>query len=472
METGTADAWSVAEVIAHLTMVEQHTVDGLRDITAEAPREPTFWRQWHLPLRFAKWRDVKFTRPIPPAAALLRERESMLAMWGEGHKRPFRILDGTSLFRAAECVRTAGDDVASRELNTCSKFKRRRQNSATSGASSDVARQERPATKEANMRIVPSMNDSIRRLMSRAMRMTCVGVSVSLGALLHVPCRAQAPANAPAQPQEKNSTSQAGTNSSPKAKRLILKNGSDEAVREYQVQGERVRYYSIERSEWEEVPTDLVDWEATRNSERAEEEKNQALVETVDKREKARQTDMAADVDASLEVAPSVFLPPEVGIYVLDGNAVFPLTQAEANEKTDKKRLLEQVVVPIPVVASRHNIVLDSNRARFRLQDNQPEFYVRLTDPEEPRLHLVKAKIRGNTRIVESLDTAFKNTTTKSEEIPLQVWAMAHGVYRLTLATGLAAGEYAFVEERPEKDANLPVWDFGVDKGQAAKSTK
>lgn len=243
-------------------------------------------------------------------------------------------------------------------------------------------------------------------------------------------------------------------------------------MREYQVQGDRVRYYSIERSEWEEVPTDMVDWVATKKSEAADQNKNQSLVETVQRQEKERQADMPADVDASLEVAPNIFLPPGVGIFVLDGKGVFPLTQAEASEKTDKKRILEQVVVPIPVVASRHNIVLDSNQSRFRVQSSQPEFYVRLEDPEQPQLHLVKVKIHGNTRIVESLDTAFKNTTTKSEEIPFQVWTLATGVYRLTLPTELAAGEYAILEERPGKEVKLLVWDFGVDKGHAPKSAK
>ena len=34
--------------------------------------------------------------------------------------------------------------------------------------------------------------------------------------------------------------------------KLYLKDGSFQVVREYQVQTDRVRYYSIERSDWEE----------------------------------------------------------------------------------------------------------------------------------------------------------------------------------------------------------------------------
>src|SRR5215469_7237327 len=47
--------------------------------------------------------------------------------------------------------------------------------------------------------------------------------------------------------------------------RLILKDGSYQIVRKYEVVGDRVRYISLERSgEWEELPYDLVDRNATK----------------------------------------------------------------------------------------------------------------------------------------------------------------------------------------------------------------
>src|SRR3954453_6096756 len=47
--------------------------------------------------------------------------------------------------------------------------------------------------------------------------------------------------------------------------RLVLKDGSYQVVRKYQVVGDRVRYMSMERGgEWEELPSNLVDWEATK----------------------------------------------------------------------------------------------------------------------------------------------------------------------------------------------------------------
>src|ERR1035441_10431968 len=51
--------------------------------------------------------------------------------------------------------------------------------------------------------------------------------------------------------------------------KLYLKDGGFHLVREYQVQTDRVRYYSVERSQWEEMPLDLVDLKRT-ESEMAE----------------------------------------------------------------------------------------------------------------------------------------------------------------------------------------------------------
>jgi len=45
--------------------------------------------------------------------------------------------------------------------------------------------------------------------------------------------------------------------------RLYLKDGGHHMVREHKVEGDRVRYYSVERGDWEEIPLELIDLKKT-----------------------------------------------------------------------------------------------------------------------------------------------------------------------------------------------------------------
>jgi len=253
----------------------------------------------------------------------------------------------------------------------------------------------------------------------------------------------------------------------PPGKKLILTDGTFQMVREYKIEGDRVRYYSLEQSQWEEIPFGMVDWNATKKAEVTQKEDREAELSRLREEEKARSS-APVDVDASVEVAPGVFLPPGEGIFVLDGTSVFPLSQAETDIRMNKTQLLKQVLVPIPIIPTRHSISLKGAHAKFRVTNSQPEFYMRTADAREPDLDLIHAHVHGDKRQIENLDTLFTQETAKRSAVAIERWQLVKGVYRFTLSQPLAPGEYAFGEIVPGEGMNLYVWDFGVD-GTAPK---
>lgn len=250
-----------------------------------------------------------------------------------------------------------------------------------------------------------------------------------------------------------------------------MKDGSLLVVSSYEVKGDRVRYYSVERSEWEEAPAALIDWDATKKLQDSEAAQQEELVEKV-RKEEAEAKAMAIDVDESLEVAPHIFLPPGEGIFLLDGKAIFPLSQSEASSKLSKGRMAEQVLIPIPILASRHTVFLKGARASLRITNPTPEFYLRTTDPVEPDVELIVVRVKGKYRQIENIDTLFSQTQEKRKTILMQQWPVAKGVYRFTLGEPLKPGEYAVAESTPKEGMNLMVWDFGVDLQRSLASKK
>jgi hypothetical protein len=254
----------------------------------------------------------------------------------------------------------------------------------------------------------------------------------------------------------------------PRGKKLVLLDGSFQLVREYQRQGDRVRYYSVERSAWEEIPASLVDWPATEKA-AAEVEAQQKALEAKAKamRTEALAADLA-DVDKSVEVRPGVFLPDETGFYVVDGDKVFPLAQDKVETHTDKGRVAEKVLSGVSIINDKYHLEIEGKRAKARVRSVEPQFYFRPEDGREPRLSLVRVEVKGDKR---ELMTETKNIVGdqhyKSDDISLQTWDAARGVYRFTIDTALQPGEYALVETVSEGVAGY-VWDFGVEAPREA----
>jgi len=259
----------------------------------------------------------------------------------------------------------------------------------------------------------------------------------------------------------------------PRGEKLVMKDGTSQVVSSYQIQGDRVRYFSVEREEWEEVPAAMVDWAATKNAQTAAAKQEEALDEKVKAQDAAAMV-APLDVDASLEVVPGVFLPPGEGIFILDGRAIFPLHQSAATGKLSKKRLVEQVLVPVPIVPSRQDVELAGAHASFRITNPSPEFYLRTADPGQPEVELIEAHVHGDKRHIENVDSLFTQKSEKRKTISLQAWEVAKGVYRFTLGQPLKPGEYALAEVSAKEGMDLLVWDFGVDPARrtAAKNPK
>ncbi len=249
-----------------------------------------------------------------------------------------------------------------------------------------------------------------------------------------------------------------------RGQKLMLKDGSFQLVREYAVQGDRVRYYSLDRSQWEEIPTDLVDWDATGKVAAEQQRQEAAIVAKVHNQEEARLA-QPLDIDASLEVAPKIFLPPGAGLFAFDGKAVLPVPEAETTSKLSKGHFLEQVVVPVPIIPTRHNVSIQGMHAKLRLRTDQPEFYMRTADARTPDMELIRAKAHGENRQIENVDELFGQQRAAGDTVSMQRWEIARGVYRFTLSKPLAPGEYALAEAVGDENMSLYVWDFGVDAG-------
>jgi hypothetical protein len=276
-----------------------------------------------------------------------------------------------------------------------------------------------------------------------------------------------------------------------RGKKLILKDGSYQMVRDWEllpdpsVKGHpestgRIRYYSVERSRYEELPASLVDFAATRAAEKEQADRDAALQEEI----AAGRIERLAgeiDVDSSIEVSPGLFLPDDqAGMWVLvpdnanpQRSLLLPLAQVGAESRVDKGRLITKIFVPIPIIPGKHRVELAGKQAILRLTDSSPEFYIRTEDKREPEVELIQVKVKGNKREVEVLETWFTGENReKRQAVSVQRWPVARGVFRLTMSQALAPGEYVLAEILPGEGMNLYVWDFGVDSPAPAKSVR
>jgi len=235
--------------------------------------------------------------------------------------------------------------------------------------------------------------------------------------------------------------------------RLYLKDGSDHLVREYQVLADRVRFYSIERSGWEELPLELVDLARTeREQKRLEQERRE--------RSEEDRIERQAEREARTELHR---VPLDDGVYWVNGVEITPLKQGETKVKGNKRRSVLKAVSPIPVVAGKGTVELEGARAEFAVNTPSPQFYVRLEKAE--RFGLARLTPKKDSRIVEDLTIVpiSKEVVEEQKEVEIFRQQLAPSVYKIWPVEPLQPGEYAVVEFTPDK-LNIQVWDFAYRK--------
>jgi len=231
--------------------------------------------------------------------------------------------------------------------------------------------------------------------------------------------------------------------------RLYLTDGTYHLVREYHIEGDRVRYYSVERSEWEEIPLKLVD---LRRTQAEEAERRQAL-----EREARALAEEEAFEREQRRLAARV--PPEPGVYLLVGDEIRPIPQAESKIATSKRRAVLKVLTPVPVVPGKANIELDGERSKNLVTTERPEFFIRLSTPE--RFGLVRLWAGKGVRVVQKWNIIPVSNEIIEEQQDVEVFRqqLADDLYKIWPLEALKPGEYAVIQYTQGK-GNLQVWDF------------
>lgn len=275
------------------------------------------------------------------------------------------------------------------------------------------------------------------------------------------------------------------------AKRLILKDGSYQLAVKYETKGDRVRYLSAERNEWEELPKDLVDWPATEKFEKdraagVASPETQAL-------DKELEAERKEDEAKSPHVAPGLRLPDDTGVYLLDTFQNQPqLVEIQQSggqvNKNMKGNILRATINPI--ASSRQTVELEGTHAKIQSHVTQPAIFVSVAEdtvvsPDQPqktaavakqsdplRFKLVRMQTKQDKRIVGAIKIAVYGKVSQqqnlvpshAEVLPGSSWV------KVTPDAPLTPGEYAVVEMLGNEGMNLYVWDFGVNPSAPANA--
>ncbi len=287
------------------------------------------------------------------------------------------------------------------------------------------------------------------------------------------------------------------------AKRLILKDGSYQAVSKYEIKGDRVRYLSAERGEWEELPKSLVDWPATEKYEK--DRASGASTPEAVQVDKEFEAERRADETRSPHVLPGLQLPDEGGVFLLDTYQsqpeLVPIDQRTGGvNKNMKGNILRSAVNPI--ASNRQTVEVPGKHAPVQSHVAVPALYVNLDrDPEADadetpapaksddasegksegkkdaplppteRFRIVRLEPKGDKRVVGNIKIAvYGKISQDAKFVASTAQPMTGGWVKLTPTESLPPGEYAVVEMLGKEGMNLYVWDFGVNPNAPANT--
>ena len=272
------------------------------------------------------------------------------------------------------------------------------------------------------------------------------------------------------------------------SKRLILTDGTYQLATKWEVKGERVRYLSAERNEWEEVPKSMVDWAATDKY-----EKERAAGKPAPEAaalDKELEAERQADEARSPHVAPGLRLPDDGGVILLDTFQTQPqlveLQQSSGElNKNMKGNILRATINPI--AGSKQIIELPGLHAKIQAHVTVPAIYVNLEQQDQldkavqiaekakeqdlpwDRFHIVRLQNSKDKRIVGDIKIAMYGKVSQEQKlIPTTATKLTGGWVKLTPASDLDPGEYAVIELLGKDGMNLYVWDFGVNPSAGA----
>jgi len=236
--------------------------------------------------------------------------------------------------------------------------------------------------------------------------------------------------------------------------KLYLTDGSYQLAREYKVESDRVRYYSIERSDWEEIPLNMVDLKRTESEAAAHEEEIQKDAKDLSEEETARR-EMEKEVHR---------IPQDPGVYWLDGDKAKVMTTSEASVKTNKGRSILKAISPVPVVSGKGTLEIAGAHSEHVFHNGDQEFYIQLSQPE--RFGIARLQTKGAFRVVENLTflPVVKETQEELDLVPIFNKQLTDDyLYKIWARDTLPPGEYAVVQYTEGK-MNVQIWDFQVAK--------